>query len=223
MTIRESITEFRLMAKEASGFVSDDTSLSDKYIYSVLLQARSVYYKQLMKKGESFSHEVVQSLNCVELKRSDISQCPLTPDSGCFWMESIKEIPTIIKLKGVTNDIGTRRFNYISWNDANSIATNRIKSSRDGHYYTYKVTRDGLKLFVLNDIFLEIVTAEGIAEDPIDFLLFCGSESARCFPMDEKWYSTRGEFDVILKLALDTYVRLKGARTNDIINNDREE
>ena len=217
-TIRETISEFRKSENGRTGYTSDDTALSDQYIYSMLNQARARYYKQKMANNQSFSAQSVQSLNCIELVEADKSQCPSTPPSGCIWLESTCELPTFIKVRSVTNDIGSDNYSYIAWNRAGSIGKSRVKASRDAKYYTYKNTSEGVKFYILNNEYMRFASMEVIGDSPLEVLEFCNGES--CKPMEEYMFSTRSEIEVIIKMAVDSYMRLIQRATPDIMNDD---
>lgn len=217
-TIRETIFEFRKAESGRDGWTSDDTSLSDQYIYSLLNQARARYYKQKMANNQSFNAQSVQSMNCIELVEADKAQCPSTPPSGCIWLESTCELPTFIKVRSVTNDIGSDNYSYIAWNRANNIGGSRVKSSRKAKYYTYRNTSDGVKLYILNTEFMRNASMEVIADNPLEVTEFCNGYS--CEPMDQYFHTTRAEIEVIVKMAVDSYVRLIQRAVPDILNND---
>lgn len=220
MTIRKAIYDFRAI-QDVSGYVSDDNGLADQYIYNLLLQSRSRFYRQKMQNGKMFSPQVYQSLHCVDLIEADKTQCPNNPPSGCIWLQSECTIPMFLKIKSVTNDIGSLNFSYISWNNASNIKTQRTKSSRKAKYYTFKATLTGVKLFVLNDIFVKSMSVEAILENPLEGIDFCGGNDAKCFTMEQDFFTDQDEFETILKIAVDSFSRIVQFQRPDIVNDDK--
>ena len=224
MIIRDLEQRFRSLVLDYDGYTADDNTISARSIYQMLLQARSRYYKQKKQNRQRFSPISIQPLDCVKLVSTDRSECPSTPISGCTWQKSVKALPTPIEIVTVTDDTGEVQFEFIPWNKCKSISTKRIKSARKGKYFTLKQTKSGLGLFVMNDLFLENVSVGMIAEDPLEAINFC-DPTAECEPLEQEFHTTESEIEVILKLAVDMYVRLAQLRqaNRDEQNNDKKD
>lgn len=224
MTIREIDQQFRSLVIDYDGFTADENTISARTIFTYFLQARSRYYKQKKQNKQRYSQLSIQNLDCVALKTSDKNQCPSTPPSGCTWQESVAELPIPIEVITVTNDTGDVNFQYMPWNKCKSISSKRVKSARKGKYFTLKQTKNGFKLFILNDSFLKNVSVGMIAENPLDAIFFCDPK-AKCSPLEQEMHTTESELEVIMKLAIDSYVRLFQLRqaNRDELNNDKKD
>jgi hypothetical protein len=223
MNIRYVEQQFRSLVLDYDGYTADENTISLQTIYKFFLKARSRFYGQKISNRKRFNPISIQSLACIELKESDQNECPSTAPSGCTWRESIKAIPTPIKIITVTNDIGTVNYEYVPWNRCRSIGRKRRPAARKGCYFTHKQVKEGFKLFVVDD-HLENISMTLIADDPLKAIIFCNPDAA-CDKAEQEVHTTQEELEVICKLAIADYAQLHGLRAanRDEQTNDKKD
>lgn len=229
MNHRKLIARFKDPIGDVSGFISDDNSWSDEFIVREYLSTRAAAVKNFIKVGESVSDQVVQVLDCVEVKEEDRSQCPCNIPSECYWLKTKVELPKFIKIVSVTGTVihgESPRFNYIKWDEIQYIPKHRIGAVRNGLYWTTRDSGDGRHLYLYGNRDLEQVAVGGIWEDPMEAAAYprCGviDENRICNPLDTDLYTDENLVELVLQQMTSRLVPAKQAAPTDQVNNDKQ-
>lgn len=226
-TNRKVIEKFKHPPLDSSGFLTDDLAWSDESILRDLFEIRSLVVSELIDNGKSVSDQMIQTLNCVELKETDRNECPCNPASGCYWLKSVLPLPKFIKVLSVTGTSAhekMERFSYIRWDRAQYISKSRTRAQREGLYWTIKDIGDSPYLYVYGNTFLERISISGLWENPTEVEAFpsCGQrdKNAVCNPLDVDFHTDIKLIDKIIQIAWSKLLPVRQQAPTDIKNND---
>lgn len=221
MTVREAISEYQFWVESMTGDMSDDTLSSELAIYQRLRTSRSVVLKTLIERGERLSEEHYQILRCIDLEEVDRVDCPFVPASGCVWLKSTCDVPDFIKLQSVTTHLGNS-YSYVRWDKIKEKINGRLKSAAREKFFSFKMDKDKVYLYIYNDEFIKNITVTGVFEDPIEATAFCGDDkTAICNPMDTSFHTSPFIMDSVTKSAWDLMVKSRAAAKLKVLNNDQ--
>ena len=222
MKIRDLIYQFRHFAEDMTGYTSDDTSLSDKAIYDMLVSARSVITSDRDKKGY-FSTVMFQTLPCVTFEEVDSSECAIIPESGCKILKSTCEMPNMLKLVSVTDQLG-KSFDTVRWDNLQGKLSSRISSVKNGAYSAVRNVNGKQYLYLFNNTNIKNAVVTAIFEDPVKASQFCanngGDPESLCNPMDLDFHTDQKLIDPILKFTWDSVLNVRRAAKPDVLNDD---
>lgn len=220
MTIREAIAQYRFWVENISGDTSDDTMTGELAIYERLRTSRSLILKTLLDRNERIAEEHYQILRCIELEEADRVECPFVPASGCVWLKSVCDIPDIIKIQTVSTHLGAY-YSYVRWDKIKEKVNGRLKSAAKEKFYSFRLVKDKVYLYIYNDEFIKNITLTGIFEDPIEATAFCGDDQdAICNPMDTSFHTSTPNMDLVCKTAWDVMMKARSIARLKVLNND---
>ena len=220
MTVKEAISEYQFWVENMTGDISDDTLSSDLAIYHRLRTARATVLKTLIERGERLSEEHLQILRCIELEEVDRVDCPFVPTSGCVWLKSTCDIPDFISLQSVSTHLG-QSYSYVRWDRLKEKVGGRLKSAAKEKFYSFKMDKDKVYLYIYNDEFIKNITLTGIFEDPIEATAFCGDDKNEiCSPMDTSFHTSSFVMYTVSKTAWDLMTKARMAAKAKFLNND---
>lgn len=220
MTVRKLIQLFRHFGEDVTGFISDDTSLSDLAIWEQIVKSRAAIIKKLIKEKHSFSDVMYQTLPCIMFEEVDANECDLIPPSGCMILKSTCEIPNFLALSGISTQLGNRAFDIVRWDELGGKLNSRIESIRKSAFASIRNINGKQYLYIINDSYIKNVVLTAIAEDPVVFAQFCGDKDAKCNPHELPVHTDAEIQDMILKMTWETVARLRQFSRPDILNND---
>lgn len=208
------------------GVESVNSRLSDRYIYSVLMDIKNKLVTQQIKKKQVISDWNYSVLSCVELIKVANHECPCLPDLGC------KVYRTKYTLPKPLTDLNVHLFKYVM-----NITTSKLISSTTREAYINnegnKYTSKGLKyiiekgyLYVYGKDIPQLIKIKYLAEDAIEaanYPSICGNDCVDCndcesmldktFPVDSDMID-----DVIQMANIEIAKFFKPS--NEDINND---
>lgn len=104
-----------------SGPASSDNRLSDRFIYSKLLQVKSDLLYTKYRKQKIDSYFKYKTLSCIEMIDSSMFECPCVPIKGCIIKRSKYKLPKVIpsitggdSIESVRTIDGNKKFNKSS-------------------------------------------------------------------------------------------------------------
>lgn len=201
MKIKEIIQ--RVQSLYSVGVQSDDTRLSNRHIYSVLMSIRSTLITQQLKKKQKISSWNLQSIPCIELIEVEAHQCPCIPPIGCKILRSKYKLPNPLSgLNGhIINSVTTidrsikideTSINSINYQRGNKFTKNKLSYFIDGGY-----------IYLNTDSNIRVISLTAVFEDPIKVIEFnntnsaCSNNNPKCldyleenFPIDMDLEST---------------------------------
>lgn len=222
MKIRDLIYQFRHFGEDMTGYTSDDTSLSDKAIYDALISARSLIVSDRDKKGY-FTSVMFQTLPCVSFNEVDSSECAIIPESGCKILKSTCEMPNMLKLVSVTDQLG-KPFDNVRWDNLQGKLSSRIDSVKNASYSSVRNIGGKQYLYIFNNTNIKNAVVTAIFEDPVKASQFCansgGDPESLCNPMDLDFHTDQKLIDPVLKYTLDGILNVRRAARPDVANED---
>lgn len=166
MKIGQAIQEIQSLYNK--GVQSDDSRLTPRHIYNVLKRLRNTLLSEKSKKRQKVSQWNYQTLSCVELIKTDVSECPCAPPTGCEILKTKYPIPKPLNnydshlIQSVTTIDGSVKFDEISWTEKKTKAGNKYTAKKPDYFwknnYLYITHKSGIKL----------ITITGLFEDPIE-------------------------------------------------------
>lgn len=199
-----------------AGHISDDSSVSSRFILYHLLRIRSYIIKEKWKARDYLSKFNLQTIPCIPLEEVDQAECPCTPMSGCTFLRTRMRIPVpITDFRSVTSIDGQITYTYVEWDKFKYKLQSRIRANQDAPYYTFKTHGDGTYLYVHNDIHKKYITTTAPFENPIDVQLFpsCDEDINRQIkckrPLDLEFILDPNLFALMQELFLAKIYRLQ--------------
>lgn len=173
----------RVQSIYSRGVESDDSRLTRRHVYSVLLSVRNTLLFNKINKNQFISHWNHQVLPCVEMIVVPSHECPCLPPIGCEMMRTKFKLPKPISnmsrhiLISVTSVEGGVTFNETSF---------AIKKYKSGNKYTankpdYFIKDEYLYITVRSHI--RAITIIGIFNDPVEVANYpniCGNDCTDC-------------------------------------------
>lgn len=212
MTRKEAID--RIKTPLNHGVESDDSTLKDRYIYSLLKTNRAKILRQRLNDGKYISSFNYTTIACLPLEHGKFSDCPCFTDD-CYILRSKDVIPPI-----VSSIVGDELKVY-TIQGVKIDPTSKVKSD---HNQYRKTNQEQIGYFIYNNRLyitgtteLKVVTVSAIFSDPMDVegINACdteGNEIGSCydslkddFPIDDEL------FDMVESLIFD---KLKEYKSN---------
>lgn len=228
MIVREIID--RVKFGYSRGIPSDDMNYSDRYLYNLIISARSILLSQKSKKGQKISQWNFQTIPCIRMEKVPLYECPGIQTKSRFILKSKKKLPkplTNLKkhlIQSITSIDGETTFGKeTTWTNKKYQQYNKFTSKSVSY-----LIQNGY-LYLSSETFPEMVSVTGLFENPIEAALFndC-SEVSPCysyldleFPIDEDIIDTLVE--VVSKGLGGEFLRQTEDKTNNSIDetNDR--
>lgn len=215
----------RVQSLYSKGVPSDDSSLSDRHIYSVLLTMRSTLLSQAAGKKQKISQWSYQTINCAELIEAPVHECLCLPSPGCSIMRTKYKIPTPITdmnthlIQSVTSLDGTVVFSEVSWAEVKYKKASKYTSKKPDYYmkdgYLYFTIRSLIKAVVITGLFdnpLDVEAYPSVCKDCVD-CTDCESYLEKEFPIDKDMSRT------VIDMAKAELIEQFSQMQNDLTNN----
>lgn len=166
MLIKEIIQ--RIQSLYSKGVQSDDSRLTDRHIYNKMVTVRAKLISQEAKKRQKVNQWSYQTINCIELIKAPVHECPCLPPFGCEILKSKYPIPKPLTdlnqhlIQSVTTVDGSVIFSEIGWVEKKYKSANKFTGNKPDYYirnnYLYITHKSGLK----------VITLTGLFDDPIE-------------------------------------------------------
>lgn len=222
-TIRNIVDAFRIYLSDRTGRPSQSISVPNKLIYFEFIGALA----KVLSGVEKSEQKQMSPTICMDMEEVDIVECPCAPASGCEYMKSMKEIPTIIglPLDVSTSDSGNTS-TYLDWSNFKHKINSRVLAERNGRYYTLKTIGGEQHLYVYHTketTRLKTVQFTAIPYDIIEFQKSsCGDTSKfDCNPMDVAVMLRAEDRDTCFAMMFQNIAKeMQIEGTSDNTNND---
>lgn len=224
MRIKEIIQ--RIQSLYSKGVQSDDVTLSDRHVYNKMVTVRSKLISQEAKKKQKVNQWSYQTLNCVELIKAPVHECPCLPPIGCDILRTKYPIPKPLTdlnshlIQSVTTIDGSIVFSEIGWVEKKYKADNKYTANKPDYYirnnYLYITHRSGIKL----------ITITGLFDDPLvanSFPSYCPGECTDCndctSPLDMEFPIDNDMIDTLIDMCKEELIAQFSQMTGDLTNN----
>lgn len=215
------------------GVKSDDTRLSNRLIYSTVLNIRANLFTQKINKRQSISDWNYQTLECIELVKAAPYECPCLPPVGCVILRTKEKLPKPLTglyngdtLQAVTSVDGEIIFSPTTWKDKKYKKGSKYTANKPDYYirdnYLYVTTRKTTK----------VISITGLFEDPLEAVKFpssCQEEECKdntcieCIsPLDMDLPIDKDTVKTLLQMVAQELLAPFSQGKEDVANNSRD-
>lgn len=218
----------RIQSLYSKGVQSDDVRLSDRHIYNKILTVRSKLISQQAKKRQKISQWNYQTINCAEIIKAPIFECPCIPPVGCSIYRTKNKIPEPLTdlnnhlIQSVTSLDGTTIFSEITWNEKKYKSSNKYTSNKPDFF-----VRNDYIYITASSLFTGVISITGLFEDPfevIKFEAFCECEDCDpCLsPLDINFPIDNDSIDTLIEMCVNELIVLFSQNKEDKTNNSSD-
>tara|TARA_R110002110_G_scaffold10231_1_gene50114 strand:+ start:589 stop:1302 length:714 start_codon:yes stop_codon:yes gene_type:complete len=222
MIISEVIS--RISALYEKGASSDNSRLSNRHIYNVLVSTRAALLRQAFDQNKGASDWIYQSIDCVEMRPADSKICACVDiPAGCSLLQSTTEIP-----KTIAPSLGSE-ISYVGNADGSKIYSssdfvrNRYKS---GNKYTSKRPDWFILeryLYVTIEDLLKYVSITAIFEDPLEVYEVDTCNEYTCLdPLSQVFPISASMIDPLINLTVNELIKIMKSVPEDKENDAQE-
>jgi len=208
MTINEVIS--RISALYEKGASSDNSRLSSRHIYNVLVSTRAALLRQSFDQNKGPSDWIYQSIDCVEMKPADSKICACVDiPAGCSLLQSTTEIP-----KTIAPSTGSE-ISYVGNADGS-----KIYSSSDFVRNWFILER---YLYITIEDLLKYVSITAIFEDPLEVYDVDTCNEYTCLnPLEQIFPISASMIDPLVNVTVNELVKIMKSVPEDKENDAQE-
>jgi len=235
MILKELIQ--RVQSLYSKGVQSDDSRLSARHIYNVLLSVRATLITQKANKRQHVSQWNYQTLNCVELIKAEPYECPCLPAVGCVILRTKHPLPQPLTglmgghmLQSVTSLEGSIIFSETTWEAKKYKKGSKFTSNKPDYFirdnYLYITTKKGPKAISITGLFDDPLEADkypGICKEeickestPEDVCPDCISPLNKDLPIEKDMVKT------LIEMSAQELLSMFSQGREDLSNNTRD-
>lgn len=232
MLIKEILQ--RIQSLYSKGVQSDDSRLSSRHIYSVMLSIRDTLLVQKINKRQPISQWNYQTLDCIELIKAKPYECPCLPSIGCEILRTKERLPKPLSgiidghmIQSVTSLEGSVVFSPTTWTDKKYKKGSKYTSTKPDYYirdnYLYVTTKKGPKLISITGLFedpLEASNYPNLCSEDVDCkddtCIDCTSPLDKDLPLD------RDMVKPLIEMASVELLSMFSQGREDITNNTKD-
>lgn len=222
MKIKEIIQ--RIQSLYSKGVQSDDSRLSDRHVYSKMLTVRSKLISQEAKKKQKINQWNYQTLNCIEVIKAPIHECPCLPPIGCEILRTKYPIPRPLTdlsshlIQSVTSLDGSVIFSEIGWIEKKYKSSSKFTSNKPDYFMKNNF------LYITHKSGIKAITLTGLFDDPLEvenFPSYCECEDCNnCeSPLDKEFPIDNDLIDTLVDMCKEELIGQFTQMTEDLTNN----
>lgn len=226
MTVGEAIE--RVQELYNKGVRSDDTRLSDRFVYSKLKSVRSILLEQLKNKKKTLSSDNYTVIDCIKLIKVNGINCPCIPITGCKVYRTEFPLPTILQgrnslmIEYVSSLDNTVLFTSTTRSKYKFSSGNRFPVSyyiyEEGYLYIYG---KNLPSYIMVKAVLEDVTES--YEGTCDSDTYTDCTDCNCKDARDKEFSIQGSLiEPLIELTNKEIIGIFPRMVEDVTNNNRD-
>ena len=219
MIVRQLID--RIQELYSKGVPSDDSRLSNRYIYNKLMSVRSRLMSEKARKRQGIKY---QFLPCIQLINAPISECCCIPDNVCKVRRSKHKLPKLMMnmngyLVNFVATLGNKSINLTDPIDYGHMISGSKYAKKGIYYY---IQND--YLYIIGNDNLEIVKMEALFEEgdiPQYFIDCCetGTSTDCTSPLDKEFSIDSELIEPLITLAkeelIGDFLQMKEDVSND--------
>lgn len=221
MTIRELVEN--VQSFYSKGIYSDDARLSNRHIYSLAKATREKLFVQKVNKKQILSSYEYTTLNCLEVIRVPVHDCPCVPPVGCSILRTKEKLPR--PLKSYSRELidyvgfGNREFSFITEQASAFLKGEKYPSDRyflkDG--YIFLVTKKPIKVISVRGIFSDVEEV-----NKLENLCGCNNpeDNNKCKSILDTEFNASNEMTLdIIEIVKETLLKMFVSFPEDVTNN----
>lgn len=217
----------RIQSLYSKGVQSDDVTLTDRHICNKMITVRSKLISQEAKKKQKINQWNYQILNCVEMIKASIHECPCVPPIGCEILRSKYKIPKPLTnlnthlIQSVTSLDGDVIFSEIGWIEKKYKSGNKYTAFKPDYFI-----KDGY-LYITVKSKIRVITIVGLFDDPLEvdkFPSYCPCEDCTdcTSPLDKEFPMDNDMIDTLIDMCKIELIEQFSQMTNDLTNNSSD-
>lgn len=200
--VYQIIDDIIIRIANATGKRLDESKVSERNIYSELLDTRIFLLREKRLKGRQYSDFDIMTIPCIELSEAPYSECPLIPAKRVV-RRSVLDVPKPLMgmFEAVIDPEANLNIDYVKWEDVGNYENTRYNYTNP--LYTYQNYNNKIRIYIMDAPHIKYITLKILPEDPLEVLRFpvCGqTEINKCldirsqeFPMDADLIKTAKE------------------------------
>lgn len=216
----------RVQSLYSKGVAADDRRLTNRHIYSKLKTVRSrLLYEKVVKK-QFIASTNYQVLNCVELIKAPIHECPCIPPLGCCIYRTKYPLPTPVSgisghiIRSVTSLDGSIVFSEITWQDKKYKQYDKYTADKPDYF----ISDEYLYVTAKNET--EVIRIEILLDDPVEgynFPSYCPNPQDACISIyDREFHLDNSMFDAMIELTVQSLLQVFVSGVEDESNNSKD-
>lgn len=206
MKVKEIIQ--RVQSLYSKGVQSDSTRLSSRHIFSKLVSSRARLIVYKVNKRQQVSQWYYQSLNCVEMIKAPLHECPCVPPSGCTILRSKFPLPKPLTgltfghmLQSVSSLEGDTTYSETTWNAKKFKKGSKFTSRKPDYYIRNNY------IYITCTTVPKVISIVGLFEDPLVEITqnnYCEDENENsCIsPLDMNFPVEQDMVDTLVEMAV---------------------
>ena len=222
----------RIQSRYSKGVQSDDTRLSSRDIYSMLLTARNRLIVQSENKHQKLSQWNYQTLKCIALVEAPIHECPCIPTLGSTIYRTKYKLPSVLTdlnkhlIQSVTSIDGSIRYGEITWEDKKYKSDDKYTSNKPDYFIR------GGYLYITDSTEIEVITISALFQDPLEaheyvsYCSTCNTNDLGCTAKTDLDFPVDSDLeDVLVEMVLQElgiFIQGKEDTTSDSRDNPSE-
>ena len=217
----------RTQSAYSHGVQSDDSRLSNRHIFNTASSIRARLLTQEAKKNQRISDWAYQMLECVELIKAPLNECPCTPQSGCTILRSRHKIPSPMVTASKTMIIVTGLEGRLTITETTFETMKFAKGRRFTKTSPEFFIKNGY-IYITANLILETIVIKGLFNDTIaawKFPSVCNPQGiSPCMSnLDYEFPYEDDLVDALVQLAAQELIQLFGNSREDKKNNTSDD
>lgn len=219
----------RVQSMYSKGVQSDDSRLTPRHIYNKLLSTRSRLIYQKANKKQKLNQWNFQTLECVELIKAPLNECPCLPPVGCTISRTKYKLPKPITnltnhlIQSVISTDGSQVYSEILIQDYIYKKGNKYTANKIDYFI-----QNGY-LYLTHKRVPKAISITGLFENPLDVYAYpslcpSGSEEEECFDiMEQEFPIDEDLIEPLIELSLQELVIMFTQMKEDSTNNSQDD
>lgn len=217
----------RIQSLYSHGVQSDDTRLSPRHIYSVLVPNRAKLLVQKINKRQRINQSIYQTVPCVELVKALPYECPCVPPLGCTIYRTKYQLPELLSghtkhaIQSVTSLVGDIIYSETSWTAKKYQKGLKYTSHKPDYYirnnYLYITHKGGPDMITITALFQDPIQAEKFSSQN------CNEDCEDCdncvSMLDRDFPISRDLVDTLIQMCLEELLNIFSKTVPDNTNN----
>lgn len=220
MSVTKNQMIFDIKNIASSGTLPVPFKIEEEQISFWIDEVRSMLISQAIQKKSDISDVWLQTINCFEMEKVDISEC-CKLDFECYGVRSVKKLPADIETDDANTILAVTAVDGTSFTKSNLFRYKYKKYSK----FTSKQKGWFIKddyLYLINDLTTKYVTVRGLFEEPEELTNYVNCDGVSCYTRDSVYpvgLKMAGQItDIVVKTKVAPFMQFPNDRSNDAQN-----
>lgn len=219
----------RIQSLYSKGVQSDDSRLSSRHIYNKIVTLRSKLVAQEAKKRQKIGQWNFQTINCAELIKAPVHECPCIPAMGLYIYRTKYKLPEVLTdldthlIQSVTSLDGQTIYGETTWKGKKYKAHDKYASDKPDYFI-----RNGY-LYITGNNETEVISITALFDDPVkasnysSYCNECNEEENTCLSnLDLEFPMESDLIDTLVEMASVELISKFNQSREDVTNNSND-